>query len=117
MTNNTILETSTNSFSGKKNITVSRTTYDRLVKIGRFSDRTFDHLITRLLDERESKGPRAKTRRGSLEMTKSEKKDTFENIYEQEISAEMLLRGNARTEEIIDQLRKKNNESLGDEGN
>lgn len=35
-------------------------------------------------------------------MTKSEKKDTVENIYEQPISAEMLLRGHTRTEETID---------------
>jgi hypothetical protein len=55
LSNNTILETNTNSICGKKNITVSSKTYNRLVAIGRFSDRTFDHLIGRLLDEREGK--------------------------------------------------------------
>ena len=43
-----------NNTSGK-NIAVSGKTYDRLVAIGRFPDRTFDHLITRLLDERDGK--------------------------------------------------------------
>jgi predicted CopG family antitoxin len=55
LSNDTILETNTNSTSGKKNITVSAETYDRLVSIGKFSDRTFDHLIRRLLDERDGK--------------------------------------------------------------
>ncbi len=55
MTNNTILETNTNTIIGKKNITVSSKTYNRLVTLGRFSDRTFDHLISRLLDERDGK--------------------------------------------------------------
>jgi predicted CopG family antitoxin len=50
-----ILETNTNSTNSKKNITVSAETYDRLVSIGKFSDRTFDHLIRRLLDERTGK--------------------------------------------------------------
>jgi predicted CopG family antitoxin len=58
LSNNTILETNTNSNSNKKNITVSNKTYDRLVAIGRFSDRTFDHIITRLLDEREKNAKR-----------------------------------------------------------
>jgi hypothetical protein len=55
LSNDTILETNTNSTNSKKNITVSSETYDRLVSIGKFSDRTFDHLISRLLDEREGR--------------------------------------------------------------
>jgi hypothetical protein len=55
LVNNTILETNTNANSNKKNITVSNKTYDRLIALGKFSDRTFDHLIRRLLDERGGK--------------------------------------------------------------
>jgi hypothetical protein len=53
--NNTILETNTYSTSSKKNITISSETYNRLVTIGKFSDRTFDHLTRRLLDERDGR--------------------------------------------------------------
>jgi predicted CopG family antitoxin len=58
LSNDTILETNANSTNSKKNITVSSETYDRLVSKGKFSDRTFDHLISRLLDEREQNAKR-----------------------------------------------------------
>ena len=53
MSNHTMLEPESDSTRGKKNISVSVRTYDRLMALGRFSDRTFDHLISRLLDERQ----------------------------------------------------------------
>jgi predicted CopG family antitoxin len=53
MSNSTILEPEPGSTSNKKNISVSTRTYDRLVALGKFSDRTFDHLISRLIDERQ----------------------------------------------------------------
>lgn len=48
-----MLEPEPGSTSNKKNISVSVRTYDRLIALGKFSDRTFDHLIARLLDERQ----------------------------------------------------------------
>lgn len=53
MSNSTMLEPEPGSTNSKKNISVSSRTYNRLISIGKFSDRTFDHLISRLLDERQ----------------------------------------------------------------
>ena len=51
MSNNTILEANANTANEakyKKSITVSNGTYNRLLKAGRFSDRSFDKVIARL---------------------------------------------------------------------
>jgi predicted CopG family antitoxin len=51
LSNNTILEANTNTANEakyKKSITVSNGTYNRLLKAGRFSDRSFDKVIARL---------------------------------------------------------------------
>jgi hypothetical protein len=51
MSNHTMLEPDTGSTSNKKNISVSVRTYNRLIAMGKFSDRTIDGIITRVLNE------------------------------------------------------------------
>jgi hypothetical protein len=59
LSNNTILEANTNTANEakyKKSITVSNGTYNRLLKAGRFSDRSFDKVIARLAKRFHRKG-------------------------------------------------------------
>lgn len=53
MSNSTMLEPDTGSANSKKNISVSVRTYNRLVALGKFSDRTLNGVLERILDERQ----------------------------------------------------------------